>query len=124
MASVVSEVLPYEKLKAWQASHRLVLAVYRATKKFPDHEKYGLTSQARRAAASAPANIAEGSGSRSRPEFCRFLSIAIRSLRELGYWLTLARDLEYLTSDIWQELEKQRGEAGYLLWRLYQSLSR
>jgi four helix bundle protein len=86
--------------------------------------EYGLTSQARRAAASAPANIAEGSGSRTRPEFCRFLLIAIKSLRELGYWLTLARDLEYVTPAIWEDLEKQRGDAGYLLWRLYQSLSK
>jgi hypothetical protein len=60
-------VMPYERFRAWQACDQLVLAVYRATSGFPRHELYGLTSQARRAAFSAAANIAEGSALTARP---------------------------------------------------------
>jgi len=95
--------------------------VYQSTNEFPDSEKYGLTSQSRRAAASAAANIAEGSGSRTSPEFRRFLLISIKSLRELAYWLRLARDLDLLDQDSWQRLERLRGSAGFLTWRLYES---
>jgi four helix bundle protein len=52
----------FKKLKAWQKSHQLTLAVYRSTTNFPDRERFGLTGQLRRAAASIPANIAEGCG--------------------------------------------------------------
>lgn len=52
---------PYEKLHAWRECHALALSVYRATKQFPTEERYGLTSQTRRAAFSAAVNIVEGS---------------------------------------------------------------
>src|SRR6266478_4429122 len=55
----------YEKLHAWRECHELALAVYRVTKRFPDDERYGLTSQTRRAAFSAAVNIVEGSARRS-----------------------------------------------------------
>src|SRR2546426_9168702 len=64
-------VAPYERLAAWRLSYRLVLGVYDATDGFPKHELYGLTSQARRAAFSVVANIAEGSAKRGGPEFRR-----------------------------------------------------
>jgi len=51
---------PHKRFIAWQECHKLVLVVYKATETFPKHELYGLTSQARRAAFSAPANIVEG----------------------------------------------------------------
>jgi len=50
----------YKKLKVWQKSHELTLAIYKATAKFPSDERYGLKSQLRRAASSVPANLAEG----------------------------------------------------------------
>jgi len=52
----------YRKLKVWERSHQLTLAVYKVTSQFPKDELYGLTSQIRRACASIPANIAEGCG--------------------------------------------------------------
>src|SRR5690349_623190 len=112
---------PFEKIHAWQACHALVLAVYRSTKGLPEDERYGLKAQSRRAATSAAANIVEGSASRSRPEFRRFLVISMRSLRELAYWLVVARDLDYLDGASFASLERLRGRAGYLTWRLYQS---
>src|SRR6266704_2236432 len=78
-------MMPYERFHAWRACDELVLAVYRITCACPRAELYGLTSQARRAAFSAAANIAEGSAKRGRAEFCRYLDIAIGSLSELSY---------------------------------------
>jgi four helix bundle protein len=81
-------MMPYERLAAWQKSHRLVLLVYRATSKWPKTELYGLVSQARRAAFSIPLNIAEGSAKRGSREFRRFLDIALGSFSELAYCFT------------------------------------
>jgi four helix bundle protein len=116
-------MLPYERLTAWQLCYDLALEVYRSTAGFPKHELYGVTSQARRAAFSAAANIAEGSAKRGAREFRRFLDIAIGSLAELAFILRLARDLEYLTSDQWNRLDELRRRAGFLTWRLYRSIS-
>jgi four helix bundle protein len=114
----------HEGLKAWVACHELVLAVYRITSRWPSRERYGLTSQARRAAYSAAANIAEGSAKRGSREFCRFLNISLGSISELSYVLLLARDLEYLKVEEWGETEALRDHAGRLTWGLYRSLSR
>ena len=76
---------PYRRFDAWRACHELVLAVYKITTKFPQSELYGLTSQTRRAAMSAPLNIAEGSAKRGPREFRRYLDIALGSLSELSY---------------------------------------
>lgn len=88
----------YKRLKVWSRAHELTLAVYRATSGFPVQERYGLTSQIRRAAASIPANIAEGCGRRGSTELAHFLSIALGSANELEYHLLLARDLELLSA--------------------------
>jgi four helix bundle protein len=112
----------HEGLKAWVACHELVLAVYRITSRWPSREQYGLTSQARRAAYSAAANIAEGSAKRGSREFCRFLNISLGSISELSYVLLLARDLEYLKVEEWGETEALRDHAGRLTGGLYRSL--
>jgi four helix bundle protein len=87
----------FKQLKVWQKSHGLVLRVYAATMTFPDHERFGITSQMRRAAASVPANIAEGCARASRAEFCQFLHISAGSASELEYFFLLARDLRLFT---------------------------
>src|SRR5690349_5836146 len=74
----------YEKLHAWRECHELALAVYGATKKFPADERYGLSSQTRRAAFSAAVNIVEGAARHSKREFRRFLDISLSSLSEGG----------------------------------------
>ncbi len=109
----------FERLDAWRRCHELTLAVYRATASFPKSELYGLTSQLRRATASAAANIAEGSAKRGPAEFARFLDITVGSLNEVAYLLRLARDLGLLTGDAYGALESLRSEAGLLTWRLY-----
>jgi four helix bundle protein len=98
----------YSGLKSWTACHDLTVRIYRLTSEWPGHEQYGLTAQARRAAYSAAANIAEGSAKRGRREFRRFLDISIGSLSELTHILMLARDLGYLRRETWGEIEAIR----------------
>jgi four helix bundle protein len=83
----------FKKLKVWQKSHQLVQAVYNETSKFPEDERFGLTSQLRRAAASIPANLAEGCGRRTDRELDRFVRISLGSATELEYHLILAKDI-------------------------------
>ena len=116
------EMMPFERLSAWQASHRLALEVYRATQGWPREEIYGLTSQARRAAVSVAANIAEGAAKRGRKEFGRFLDVALGSLSELTCLLRLSLDLGFMSVEEWQAVETVRCEAGRLLWGLYRRM--
>jgi four helix bundle protein len=117
-------MMPYEELQAWQAAHRLVIAVYRKRESFPKHELYGLTSQMRRAAFSVAANIAEGVAKRGSGELRRFLDIAIGSLAEVAYIIRLAKDLSLLTPEAARDVETLRVVAAKLTWGLYKSASR
>jgi four helix bundle protein len=85
----------FRDLIVWQKSHALALHVYRVSARYPKTELYGLTSQIRRAAASVPANIAEGFKRASRADKARMLNIAQGSLEELRYYVLLANDLGY-----------------------------
>jgi four helix bundle protein len=76
-------------------AHEFALEVYRLTASFPKTETYGLAAQARRAAVSIPANIAEGFRKRGRADKVRYLNISQGSLEESRYYLILARDLGY-----------------------------
>lgn len=89
----------YRDLQVWRKAHALTLGAYKGTLGFPKEERFGLTSQIRRSAASVPANLAEGCGRRSDGEMARFVQIAMGSGAELSYHLLLARDLGLLNSD-------------------------
>ena len=105
----------YRDLVAWQRSHELTLAIYKQTQGFPTEERYGLTSQLRRAAYSVPANISEGSGRETNKDYRRFLIIALSSLKETEYFLLLAHDLGYLAEDQYDALtETVNGTFGAL----------
>ena len=86
----------FTELKVWQRSHALALEIYRLSAAFPPDERYGLTSQLRRAMVSVPTNIAEGSKRKGNQEYARFLNISEGSLAEAEYLLMLARDLGYI----------------------------
>lgn len=86
----------YRDLQVWQKAHELTLDVYLATRNFPVVEKYGLTSQIRRASVSIGANLAEGCGRRSEGDFARFVRVAMGSAAELSYELLVARDVNIL----------------------------
>jgi len=89
----------YKDLKVWEKAHMLTLSVYKETQQFPGEEKFGLTSQLRRASSSIPANIAEGCGKSTNAEFRHFLNIALGSANEVEYLLLLAKDLRYLQEE-------------------------
>ena len=108
----------FQDLTVWQKSHHLVLGIYRVTKHFPVHERYGLVAQMRRAAISTPANVAEGHKRRSKREFSHFLSIAEGSLEEVKYYLLLAKDLDYLGGSDAESLYQKAEEAGRMLYGL------
>ena len=94
----------YRDLRVWDEAHRLTLAVYAITQAFPKEERFGLTSQLRRAASSIGANLAEGCGRRSDGEMARFVQIAMGSAAELSYHLLLARDLGFAHDQQYMEL--------------------
>jgi four helix bundle protein len=94
----------FRNLRVWQRAHQLTLEVYGETRVFPKEERYRLTSQLRRAAASVPANIAEGCGRNGDAELARFLTIAKGSASELDYLLLLAHDLGYLKPPRYEQL--------------------
>ena len=86
----------YKDLMVWEKAHKLTLDIYKETNAFPKEERFGLTSQVRRASSSIPANLAEGCGRRSDGEMGRFVQIAMGSGAELSYHLLLCRDLGIL----------------------------
>ena len=96
-AAIQPQIKSHRDLIAWQKAMDLVVLIYQSTAGFPKYELYGVTSQMRRAAASIPANIAEGQGRRSKSEFGQFLGNARGSLLELDTHLELALRLNYLT---------------------------
>jgi four helix bundle protein len=89
----------FRDLKVWTKAHALALVAYQVTQAFPAPERYGLTSQMRRAAVSVPTNIAEGCGRASDADFACFLHVAMGSASELEYLILLARDLRLLTDE-------------------------
>jgi four helix bundle protein len=124
----LADVQDFRNLTTWQEAHRLTLAIYRCTAAFPVEERYGLTAQIRRSAASIGANLAEGCGRGSDADFARLAVIAAGSASETGYHLLLARDLGYLDAGAYQnlaqELEKVRRRLHTLLRRLRTSAHR
>jgi four helix bundle protein len=105
----------FKKLLVWEKAHKLVLAVYQVTSKFPSHEQYGITSQLRRASTSIPTNIAEGSAKSTQKDFAKFLQIALGSCQESEYLLILSQDLKYLSNEDFETLNGKANEVKAML---------
>jgi four helix bundle protein len=112
----------FRSLKVWQKAYQLTLDVYKATRRFPKDELYGLTSQTRRAAASVAANIAEGCGRVGGAELSRFIQIAMGSASELEFHLLLARDLGLLDTHEFESLSEHVVEVKRMLTAFWQRL--
>lgn len=97
----------FRSLQIWKKAHTLTLDIYRATKKFPKDEIFGLVSQIRRSSASISTNIAEGCGRDGDAELGRFLQIARGSASEVENHLLLARDLDYLEEKVFDDLSSR-----------------
>ena len=96
---MAKKINSFTDLEAWQVAHSFAVTVYRATKKFPASEQYGLSSQLRRASVSIGSNIAEGFTRQSTKEKIQFYSVARGSTVESQSQLLLPRDVEFLTVD-------------------------
>jgi len=105
----------FKDIIAWQKAYEFVLLVYKATKRFPDFEKHGLSSQFQRAAVSIVANIAEGYKKLSKADKLRFMNIAQGSLEECRCYVLLSKDLEYITEEEFQSLSFSVEGASYYL---------
>ncbi len=113
----------FQDLKVWQKSHQIVLEIYRLTRNFPKEEKFGLISQIRRSAISVTANIVEGFKRKNDKDYGRFLNVAEGSLEETKYYLILAKDLNYLNSEDFEELIRLSEEVGRMLNGLIKKLN-
>ena len=114
----------YRDLVAWQKARAWVRQVYQVSQRLPSDERFGLTSQLRRAAVSVPANIAEGQARSGAREFAHHVSIALGSLAEAETLLILASDLHYVDTQMIQPALDDAHEIGRILHGLLQSLHR
>jgi four helix bundle protein len=115
---------PHERLEVWSKAIDFVVAVYKASERFPKEEKFGLTSQIRRAAVSVPANIAEGAARSTSKEFAYFLANAQGSASELETELLIARRLGYLEETAYAQVRSELEQIGRMIVGLTNHLKR
>jgi four helix bundle protein len=113
---------PFEELRVWKLSHQLALEVYKVTARFPSSERYGLTSQLRRAAITVIANIAEGNARNYRREYLQYLHIARGSIAEIKCLLRVSRDLQMQSEGEYETLLSGYNQAGKMLQALINRL--
>jgi four helix bundle protein len=96
----------------WQKGFKIAINTYKITKKFPDEEKYGLTSQVNRSSISISSNIAEGTSRRSQKDYFRFIEIALGSCFELESQFLIASELGFGNKndidEILQEIDEEQ----------------
>ena len=114
----------HKDLDVWKKSVRLVVDLYTVTRRFPPDERFGLTSQIRRASTSVPANIAEGWGRGSTKEYIHFLKIARGSLTELDTHLIVSGELGLVDKSESARIETAISDIGKMLNRLIKVLER
>jgi len=114
----------FEKLETWQKAIQFADLVYRLTKSFPDDERFGLTSQMRRAAVSISSNIAEGSARHSPDDYARFVEIAAGSLFEVVSQSFIGRNQGFLLETDFQQVYSAAEEQSRMLSGLREYLLR
>ncbi|PHR73703.1 MAG: four helix bundle protein [Lutibacter sp.] len=100
-------VFSFEKLNVWKESILLVKSIYRLTKGFPSEEKFGLTSQLRRATVSISSNIAEGTSRNTNKDKAHFTTISYSSTMEVLNQLIIAKELEFISKEDYIETRTQ-----------------
>ena len=105
----------FRKVDAWNRALELSKIVYDLTRRFPDEEKYGLSSQLRRAVISISSNIAEGCGRRTSRDFVGFMYNAIGSLKEVESELFVAEKLGYIGMEDVEKLVVELEEIGRMI---------
>ncbi|MFZ2190386.1 MAG: four helix bundle protein [Candidatus Magasanikiibacteriota bacterium] len=112
----------YKELIVWKKSIDLVVEIYRQTALFPSEEKFGLTSQMRRAVVSIPSNIAEGYARKNRRENAQFVNIAYASGIELETQIIISKKLNYLSNNQLELADKLLDEVLRMLYKYRESL--
>ena len=97
----------FQSLLVWEKAHNFVLSLYKRTKSFPEDERFGLTSQIRRASISITANIAEGYRKISKKDKLRLFNVSQGSLSEVFNYLILVRDLNYISKEEYNIFENE-----------------
>jgi four helix bundle protein len=120
----MTRIRSFRDLDVWNKAMDLVVEVYALTRGFPSDERYGLTSQMRRAALSVASNIAEGNGRSYRREYAHHVSIARGSLSELMTCLEIAQRLGYISRDVFRPLAVRLEEVSRMLLMLMRALNR
>ena len=110
------------ELNVFKYAHELTLEIYKATNNFPAEEKFGITSQMRRAASSICANLMEGSYRNNSKEFRQFSGIARGSVGELRYFIMLSQDLGYINKDLSEKLIEETKTVSKMIYGLIKSL--
>lgn len=105
----------FQDIKVWQKAHVLVIEIYKITVRFPSDEKYGLSSQIRRAMVSVASNIVEGFKRKSVKDRVHFYNVADASLEEVKYQLLVARDLKYINEISYCDLINSAEEVSKML---------
>lgn len=100
-----------------------MLLIYDVTQNFPNEERFCLTSQIRRAATSIPLNIAEGCGRKTEKEFANFLNISFGSCSEVEYAILLCKDLNFITEDKYNDINRKLTEIKKMLTALIKKLT-
>jgi four helix bundle protein len=113
----------YRDLLVWQKGLGLTKQIYQLTQSLPNEERYGLTSQIRRAAVSVPSNIAEGQARSGKKEFIHFLYVARGSLAEIDTQCIIAKDLGYISQNQHMDIYKNIDELKRMLYSLIGKLS-
>ena len=114
-------VARFEDLEVFRRAYRVSLEVHRASLEFPRIEQFALADQVRRASKSICANVAEGFGrqQQSKPEFRRFLAMALGSADEMQVWTLYCRDLGYVDADTAGHWRTEYREIARMLSALY-----
>jgi len=110
-----TKIKEFTDLVSWQESHKLVVNIYKLTKKFPKNEIFGLTSQMQRSAVSITSNIAEGFGRQRYKEKVQFYYMSQGSLTELKNQLLIAKDIGYIDQKEYNKIQEQLEIAHRLL---------
>ncbi len=116
------EMQNFRNLQVWEKSHKFTLDAYQIPRHFPLDERFGLTSQIRRACASIGANLAEGCGRKSDADMSRFVQMAMGSASQAEYHLLLARDLQFLSPADYKRLDSEVTEVKRMLSSLLSRL--
>jgi len=114
----------FEKLDVWQESRLFIREVYEVSKSFPDEERFGMTSQVRRASMSIAANIAEGSSRKTDKDKARFVNMAFSSAIEVLNYLIVSNDFGWIKEDEYLKLRSDIEKITNQLNSLYKVLIR